>query len=71
VVYLNSGDWIENLTSLEYHRGKWKIFQYNDHNFDHADEYEPLDSKEWEHLSAKSPKELYKDMLKDMIIKQS
>ena len=71
VVYLNSGDWIENLTSLEYHRGEWKIFQYSDHDFDHTDEYEPPDNKEWEHLSAKSPKELYNDMLKDMIIKQS
>ena len=28
VVYLNSGDWVENLTALEYHQGKWEIFQY-------------------------------------------
>ncbi|SFR39167.1 UDP-2,3-diacylglucosamine pyrophosphatase LpxH [Robiginitalea myxolifaciens] len=28
VTYLNSGDWIENLTSLEYHRGKWRIYSY-------------------------------------------
>lgn len=28
--YLNSGDWIENLTSLEYDRGTWKIYQYAD-----------------------------------------
>ncbi len=26
--YLNSGDWIENLTSLEYHDGAWKIYQH-------------------------------------------
>jgi UDP-2,3-diacylglucosamine pyrophosphatase LpxH len=71
VVYLNSGDWIENLTSLEYHKGKWNIFQYNDHDYDHVDEYEPPDSKDLEHLSAKSPKELYTNMLKDLIIKQS
>lgn len=28
VMYLNSGDWIENLTSLEYHNGKWRIFDF-------------------------------------------
>jgi UDP-2,3-diacylglucosamine pyrophosphatase LpxH len=30
VRYLNSGDWVENLTSLEYHNGTWKIYQYSD-----------------------------------------
>lgn len=28
--YLNSGDWIENLSSLEYHDNKWNIFYYDD-----------------------------------------
>lgn len=28
VTYLNSGDWIENLTALEYHKGKWKLYSY-------------------------------------------
>lgn len=28
VNYLNSGDWIENLTSLEYNKGQWQIFNY-------------------------------------------
>jgi UDP-2,3-diacylglucosamine pyrophosphatase LpxH len=28
VIYLNSGDWIESLTSLEYHKGKWKIYSF-------------------------------------------
>lgn len=28
VVYLNSGDWVENLTALEYHDGEWKIYQF-------------------------------------------
>ena len=27
-VYLNSGDWVENLTALEYHAGEWNIFCY-------------------------------------------
>lgn len=28
VLYLNSGDWVENLTSLEYHNGEWTIYRY-------------------------------------------
>jgi UDP-2,3-diacylglucosamine pyrophosphatase LpxH len=30
VTYMNSGDWIENLTSLEYDDNSWKIHQWND-----------------------------------------
>lgn len=30
VVYLNSGDWIENLTALEYHDDCWKIYQHDE-----------------------------------------
>jgi len=30
VSYLNSGDWIENLTALEYHEGQWSIFTYDE-----------------------------------------
>ena len=33
VTYLNSGDWIENLTALEYMDGKWSLYSYlEDHN---------------------------------------
>lgn len=32
VFYLNSGDWIENLTALEYNNKKWKLYQH-DRNF--------------------------------------
>lgn len=28
VTYLNSGDWIENLTALEYNAGKWNIYHF-------------------------------------------
>ena len=30
VTYMNSGDWIENLTSLEYDNNSWKIHHWND-----------------------------------------
>jgi UDP-2,3-diacylglucosamine pyrophosphatase LpxH len=29
VMYLNSGDWVENLTSLEYNEGDWNIYTYD------------------------------------------
>ncbi|MFN4083594.1 MAG: UDP-2,3-diacylglucosamine diphosphatase [Bacteroidia bacterium] len=28
--YLNSGDWIENLTALEYNNSEWKLYHYNE-----------------------------------------
>jgi UDP-2,3-diacylglucosamine pyrophosphatase LpxH len=30
VMYLNSGDWVENLTALEYNEGEWSIYRYLD-----------------------------------------
>ena len=33
IIYLNSGDWIENLSALEYNEGKWSIYRYNDESF--------------------------------------
>ncbi|MGC8724887.1 MAG: UDP-2,3-diacylglucosamine diphosphatase [Acidobacteriota bacterium] len=42
VTYLNSGDWVENLTALEYDRGRWTLFRYRDHE----QELERLDPRE-------------------------
>jgi len=30
VTYMNSGDWVENLTALEYTNSKWSIYHYNE-----------------------------------------
>ncbi|WP_294818597.1 UDP-2,3-diacylglucosamine diphosphatase [uncultured Flavobacterium sp.] len=30
VMYLNSGDWVESLTALEYNLGQWSIFNYRE-----------------------------------------
>lgn len=30
IQYLNSGDWVENLSALEYHDKKWKIYKYQE-----------------------------------------
>lgn len=40
VVYLNSGDWIENLTALEYQEGEWRIYRHE------AGLHEEIDVKE-------------------------
>lgn len=39
VTYMNSGDWVENLTSLELSNGKWQIYHYE------KEEYEVLNKK--------------------------
>jgi UDP-2,3-diacylglucosamine pyrophosphatase LpxH len=31
VNYMNSGDWIENLTALEYNNGEWEIYSFKEH----------------------------------------
>jgi len=36
VMYLNSGDWIENLTALEYKNNDWEIYHYNEKEFSGA-----------------------------------
>ena len=33
VMYLNSGDWVENLTALEYNNGEWSVFSHKEHKF--------------------------------------
>ena len=72
VMYLNSGDWIENLTSLEYHEGKWRLFHYLDSDF--ADN-EDTDQNDYEiamdGLSDKSAKELFGMLVQEMLIKVS
>jgi UDP-2,3-diacylglucosamine pyrophosphatase LpxH len=46
-LYLNSGDWIENLTSLEYDGQKWSLYQYQDEDYrkllDEDDDLNDLD----------------------------
>jgi UDP-2,3-diacylglucosamine pyrophosphatase LpxH len=51
VLYLNSGDWVESLTALEYLNGEWKIYQYDPESFktdsedDDKTDSEDLDAK--------------------------
>lgn len=32
-LYLNSGDWVENLTALEYNKKRWKLYHYKESNY--------------------------------------
>ncbi|HMI07868.1 MAG TPA: UDP-2,3-diacylglucosamine diphosphatase [Flavobacterium sp.] len=32
-LYLNSGDWVENLTALEYNKKRWKMYRYSENNY--------------------------------------
>ncbi|NRT15941.1 UDP-2,3-diacylglucosamine pyrophosphatase LpxH [Flavobacterium sp. 28A] len=37
-LYLNSGDWVENLTALEYNNKRWKMYRYDETKYDEDDE---------------------------------
>jgi UDP-2,3-diacylglucosamine pyrophosphatase LpxH len=52
VSYLNSGDWVENLTALEYHNKIWKIFKYDAQDFE-QDEVEEGQLSDGEDLHSK------------------
>lgn len=46
--YLNSGDWIENLSALEYNNKEWTIFYYDEHKHllkdDEVEEIQEMDN---------------------------
>lgn len=56
IQYLNSGDWIENLTALEYNNKKWEIFQY---------ESSKLKNQESEPEVYKDSKALFLELMED------
>lgn len=41
-MYLNSGDWIENLTALEYHKGSWELYHHTDVKIDKKSDSEEV-----------------------------
>ena len=59
VMYMNSGDWVENLTALEYHEGRWSIYHYNE------DTVAQTDDMEEDHFIYKDNEELFQMMLSD------
>ncbi|MCG3164675.1 MAG: UDP-2,3-diacylglucosamine hydrolase [Bacteroidia bacterium] len=61
ITYLNSGDWVENLTALEYNNNAWSIYHYNDdklaQNTKHDDE----------HKEELTTTELYANLLQEFL----
>ena len=60
VMYLNSGDWIENLTALEYHKGKWKLYHYSKDAFMNTNDIEVVDP-----LEVLEKNELFERLMQD------
>lgn len=44
-LYLNSGDWIENLTALEYHNKTWSLMEYEKQSFGLIQEDESVNTE--------------------------
>ena len=65
VIYMNSGDWIENLTSLEYNEGKWRVYSYNEDTVAQA-----IDISKKKHTK-ETAKELMASMMLELNMKQS
>lgn len=42
IKYLNSGDWVENLTSLEYKKNKWSLYRFEYSDFDLNEDNRPI-----------------------------
>ena len=49
VHYLNSGDWVENLTALEYYQDQWHLYHY--HQDQHLQSSHPADEEDHPMLS--------------------
>jgi len=64
VTYMNSGDWIENLTALEYNDGTWSLYRYAD---DPVAQAIDISKKK---AAKESAKELMASMLHDLKPKQ-
>ncbi|HEV7620511.1 MAG TPA: UDP-2,3-diacylglucosamine diphosphatase, partial [Flavisolibacter sp.] len=56
ITYLNSGDWVESLTALEYNEGKWELYQYKEKETEEAQTAEEEDY---------NTSELFNNMLRD------
>lgn len=46
IQYLNSGDWVENLTALEYNNGKWSIYRFDENEIEKMKVEEPFQENE-------------------------
>jgi len=42
VIYMNSGDWVENLTALEFDGNQWSMYRYSDEQFKESPRIEKI-----------------------------
>ena len=66
--YLNSGDWIENLTTLEYKNKKWSIYKYKKEDFIEV-EKNSINTLETDILD-KTSKEIFGKLLADFTLNE-
>ncbi|HKK77372.1 MAG TPA: UDP-2,3-diacylglucosamine diphosphatase [Saprospiraceae bacterium] len=71
ITYLNSGDWIENLTALEYCWGEWSLYEYDESDFQYVNtqlrvpEAEGVEDLEEDDMdSGVSTQEIFQQILK-------
>ena len=50
-LYLNSGDWVENLTALEYNSKRWKLYHYKESDYIEDDNFLEIEHLTYQHLS--------------------
>lgn len=65
-IYLNSGDWIENLSALEYNQKKWVLYKYEEDLMLHN---HSVESETWDELD-QSSKEVFNNLLNDFNLLQ-
>lgn len=66
--YLNSGDWIENLTALEYKKGTWSIYQYDEADFDTTVPTEDLQEINYEMIYASVTEGKVQQIFQELIL---
>ncbi len=64
VMYLNSGDWVENLTALEYNKGHWTVFNF----FEQETPVRYLEPDEERVTSKMETKQLFNDLIEEFQI---
>ena len=64
VTYLNSGDWVENLTALEYNNKKWTLYKYNEHDFSTMNEVDLDDEND---ILNKTDKAIFNQLVTEFI----
>jgi len=64
VMYLNSGDWVESLTSLEYNNGEWSIHHFEQNEYPETTDEEELKEEKMELKDSLDIGKLYNAILK-------